>query len=98
MNSIYRTPLSDGNVPQDVKMSYSDISPSTMPYVRIGEPTIYKGKALFKILAHLKDFGRGRIIYRTSEYHHYPGKLLLCDDPLLCSFNESPFTILRNCR
>ena len=46
-----------------------------MPIARIGEPTIYKGKALFKILANLRDFGRGRIIYRTSDYHHYPDKI-----------------------
>ena len=46
-----------------------------MPIVRIGEPTIYRGKALFKILANLRDFGRGRIIYRTSDYHHYPDKI-----------------------
>ena len=46
-----------------------------MPVVRIGEPTIFKGKALFKILANLRDFGRGRIIYRTSDYHHYPDKI-----------------------
>jgi hypothetical protein len=46
-----------------------------MPYVRIGEPTIYKGKALFKILCNLKDCGRGRIVYRTSDYHYHPEKV-----------------------
>ena len=51
---------------------FSNLLQAEMPVVRIGEPTIYKGKALFKILANLRDFGRGRIVYRTSDYHHYP--------------------------
>lgn len=49
-----------------------------MPYVYIGRPATYHGRPLFKLLANLKDFGRGRIVYRTSDYLRYPGKINFC--------------------
>lgn len=41
-----------------------------MPYVYVGHPSVYHGKKLFKILCQLKNFGQGRIIYRSTEQVH----------------------------
>jgi len=38
-----------------------------MPYVHVGHPSIYHGKKLFKILCQLKNYGQGRIVYRSTE-------------------------------
>ena len=38
-----------------------------MPHVYIGHPSIYHGKKLFKILCQLKNYGQGRIVYRSTE-------------------------------
>ena len=38
-----------------------------MPYVYVGHPSVYTGKRLFKILCELKNYGQGRIVYRTTE-------------------------------
>ena len=38
-----------------------------MPYVYVGHPSIYHGKKLFKILCQLKNYGQGRIVYRSTE-------------------------------
>jgi hypothetical protein len=35
-------------------------------YKYFGAPARYHGKSLFHIICNLKDFGRGRIITRTS--------------------------------
>ncbi len=35
-----------------------------MPYQYFGQTSLCQGKPLFKILCRLKDFGRGRIVYR----------------------------------
>ena len=43
-----------------------------MPYVFVGKPAIFKGKSLFHLLANLKNFGVGRIVYRTTDYIDYP--------------------------
>eukprot|EP00096_Caligus_rogercresseyi_P010604 TRINITY_DN3931_c0_g1_i1.p1 TRINITY_DN3931_c0_g1~~TRINITY_DN3931_c0_g1_i1.p1 ORF type:complete len:244 (-),score=65.94 TRINITY_DN3931_c0_g1_i1:76-807(-) len=39
-----------------------------MPYVYVGLPSPYGGKPLFRILNNLKNFGIGRIVYRTNDY------------------------------
>lgn len=46
-----------------------------MPFLYFGKTSLYKGKPLFKILGHLKDFGRGRIVYRTIDYYDYPNEI-----------------------
>lgn len=46
-----------------------------MPYLYFGEKSLYSGKPLFKILCRLKNFGEGRIIYRTIDHYDYPGEI-----------------------
>ena len=46
-----------------------------MPYLYFGKTSLYKGKPLFKILCNLKDCGRGRIVYRTIDYHDHPNEI-----------------------
>lgn len=43
---------------------------SAMPYVYIGHPSIYHGRKLFQILCQLKNYGQGRIVYRSTEQEH----------------------------
>jgi hypothetical protein len=44
--------------------------PDKMPYVYIGEPSVYYGKRLFKLLCQVKHYGQGRIVYRSTEQNH----------------------------
>lgn len=46
-----------------------------MPYLYYGKTSLYKGKPLFKILCNLKDFGRGRIVFRTIDYYDHPNDI-----------------------
>ena len=41
-----------------------------MPYIYVGNPSIYQGRRLFQILCQLKNFGQGRIVYRSEEQNH----------------------------
>ena len=49
---------------------FSRFTFTKMPYVYIGNPSVYKGKRLFNILCQLKKFGQGRIVYRSTEQDH----------------------------
>ena len=42
-----------------------------MPLVYVGRPTKYFGRPLWEILLNLKDFGKGRIVTR-STFKRYP--------------------------
>lgn len=44
-----------------------------MPYVYIGLPSLYGGKPLFHILNNLKNFGVGRIVYKSLDYENLKG-------------------------
>ncbi len=46
-----------------------------MPYLYFGKTSLYKGRPLFKLLCRLKDFGRGRIVYRTIDQYDHPGEV-----------------------
>jgi hypothetical protein len=41
-----------------------------MPYVYVGLEPIHHGRKLLKLLSNLKNFGRGRIVYRCDEQNH----------------------------
>ena len=41
-----------------------------MPYVYVGLEPIHHGRKLLKLLGNLKNFGRGRIVYRCDEQTH----------------------------
>jgi hypothetical protein len=42
----------------------------TMPFVYVGLEPIHHGRKLLKLLSNLKNFGRGRIVYRCNEQTH----------------------------
>ena len=46
-----------------------------MPYVIIGEKSLYQGRPLFKLLTRLKDCGKDRIVYRTFDYYQHPDEI-----------------------
>lgn len=45
-----------------------------MPYIYIGQEAVYHGRPLFRLLCNLKNFGKGRVVYRQSEYEKHPDK------------------------